>query len=239
MTKKVKKELSPNHNGPKGRKDTLKQIKLRVALLNDFIENGVPEGFTAHTNLKELLAYSDGNEIQSRSYPAIHAKRNIPILEIDPSFSGDVSKTTHCKDYLILKINELKSKQKGTSTTLDSSLHITTEDKNQPQKAKVKTKEDLRNTIQEQAILIDSLVRELLQQRNANNTLISLIRERDKYASRTLNTYFKEYQEDICKVREIIKPSLKEVIANLNELSSELETDLPESEENVVSIYSK
>lgn len=239
MKKNFKRELSPKHNGPKGRRDTLEQVKLRVILLNNFIENGVPDGFTAHTSLKALLAYSDGGEIQSRSYPAIHAKKGIPVKEIDPSFTGSTSAVVDCKDYLILKIEELKNKIETKSTPFDQTTEAENKSNDDDDKPKAKTKGELRNTIKEQAALIESLAREILQQRSANNTLISLIKERDKHASRTLKTYYDDYQTELCKVRSVIKPALRETISNLNELSHEFDDIFAESEENIVSIFGK
>lgn len=234
----VKKKLSSNHNGPKGRRETLKQVKLRVKLLNDFIKNGVPDGFTAHTSLTALLAYSDKAKIQSRSYPAIYNKKNIPVKEIDPSFTGSASTVVNCNDYLILKIEELRSKIKTTEQ--DTEAENEAENAcNNDDKPKAKTKGELRCTIKEQAALIESLAREILRQRSANNSLISLIKERDKYASRTLKGYYEDHQTELCKVRTVIKPSLRETISNLKKLSHEFDDVFAESEENIVSIFGK
>lgn len=234
----VKKKLSSNHNGPKGRRETLKQVKLRVKLLNDFIKNGVPDGFTAHTSLTALLAYSDKAKIQSRSYPAIYNKKNIPVKEIDPSFTGSASTVVNCNDYLILKIEELRSKIKTTEQ--DTEAENEAENAcNNDDKPKAKTKGELRSTIKEQAALIESLAREILRQRSANNSLISLIKERDKYASRTLKGYYEDHQTELCKVRTVIKPSLRETISNLKKLSHEFDDVFAESEENIVSIFGK
>ncbi|HHF2927085.1 hypothetical protein ACX03_20735 [Vibrio parahaemolyticus] len=234
----MKKKLSSNHNGPKGRRETLKQVKLRVKLLNDFIKNGVPDGFTAHTSLTALLAYSDKAKIQSRSYPAIYNKKNIPVKEIDPSFTGSASTVVNCNDYLILKIEELRSKIKTTEQ--DTEAENEAENAcNNDDKPKAKTKGELRSTIKEQAALIESLAREILQQRSANNSLISLIKERDKYASRTLKGYYEDHQTELCKVRTVIKPSLRETISNLKKLSHEFDDAFAESEENIVSIFGK
>lgn len=234
----MKKKLSSNHNGPKGRRETLKQVKLRVKLLNDFIKNGVPDGFTAHTSLTALLAYSDKAKIQSRSYPAIYNKKNIPVKEIDPSFTGSASTVVNCNDYLILKIEELRSKIKTTEQ--DTEAENEAENAcNNDDKPKAKTKGELRSTIKEQAALIESLAREILRQRSANNSLISLIKERDKYASRTLKGYYEDHQTELCKVRTVIKPSLRETISNLKKLSHEFDDVFAESEENIVSIFGK
>lgn len=234
----MKKKLSSNHNGPKGRRETLKQVKLRVKLLNDFIKNGVPDGFTAHTSLTALLAYSDKAKIQSRSYPAIYNKKNIPVKEIDPSFTGSASTVVNCNDYLILKIEELRSKIKTTEQ--DTEAENEAENAcNNDDKPKAKTKGELRSTIKEQAALIESLAREILRQRSANNSLISLIKERDKYASRTLKGYYEDHQTELCKVRTVIKPSLRETISNLKKLSHEFDDAFAESEENIVSIFGK
>ncbi|MBF4349668.1 hypothetical protein EAY19_26870, partial [Vibrio anguillarum] len=177
---------------PKGRRDTLEQVKLRVNLLNDFIKNGVPDGFTAHTSLTALLAYSDNVKIQSRSYPAIYSKKNITVKEIDPSFTGSASTVVNCNDYLILKIEELISKIKTTEQDTEAENQAENECNNDD-KPKAQTKGELRSTIKEQAALIESLARETLRQRSANNTLISLIKERDKYASRTLKAYYEDH----------------------------------------------
>ncbi len=238
----MKKKLSSNHNGPKGRRDTLEQVKLRVKLLNDFIDNGVPDGFTAHTSLTALLAYSDNAKIQSRSYPAIYYKKNIPVKEIDPSFTGSASTVVNCSDYLILKIEELRSKIKTTEQDTEAENELENEAENEcnnDDKPKAKTKGELRSTIKEQAALIESLAREVLRQRSANNSLISLIKERDKYASRTLKAYYDDHQTELCKVRTVIKPSLRETISNLNKLSHEFDDVFAESEENIVSIFGK
>lgn len=238
----VKKKLSSNHNGPKGRRETLKQVKLRVKLLNDFIKNGVPDGFTAHTSLTALLAYSDKAKIQSRSYPAIYNKKNIPVKEIDPSFTGSASTVVNCNDYLILKIEELRSKIKTTEQDTEAENELENEAENacnNDDKPKAKTKGELRCTIKEQAALIESLAREILRQRSANNSLISLIKERDKYASRTLKGYYEDHQTELCKVRTVIKPSLRETISNLKKLSHEFDDVFAESEENIVSIFGK
>lgn len=242
----MKKKLSSNHNGPKGRRETLKQVKLRVKLLNDFIKNGVPDGFTAHTSLTALLAYSDKAKIQSRSYPAIYNKKNIPVKEIDPSFTGSASTVVNCNDYLILKIEELRSKIKTTEQDTEEENELENEAENEAEnecnnddKPKAKTKGELRSTIKEQAALIESLAREILRQRSANNSLISLIKERDKYASRTLKGYYEDHQTELCKVRTVIKPSLRETISNLKKLSHEFDDVFAESEENIVSIFGK
>ncbi|EGQ8486976.1 hypothetical protein GTP20_03050 [Vibrio alginolyticus] len=238
----MKKKLSSNHNGPKGRRETLKQVKLRVKLLNDFIKNGVPDGFTAHTSLTALLAYSDKAKIQSRSYPAIYNKKNIPVKEIDPSFTGSASTVVNCNDYLILKIEELRSKIKTTEQDTEAENELENEAENacnNDDKPKAKTKGELRCTIKEQAALIESLAREILRQRSANNSLISLIKERDKYASRTLKGYYEDHQTELCKVRTVIKPSLRETISNLKKLSHEFDDVFAESEENIVSIFGK
>ena len=242
----VKKKLSSNHNGPKGRRETLKQVKLRVKLLNDFIKNGVPDGFTAHTSLTALLAYSDKAKIKSRSYPAIYNKKNIPVKEIDPSFTGSASTVVNCNDYLILKIEELRSKIKTTEQDTEAENELENEAENEAENAcnnddkpKAKTKGELRCTIKEQAALIESLAREILRQRSANNSLISLIKERDKYASRTLKGYYEDHQTELCKVRTVIKPSLRETISNLKKLSHEFDDVFAESEENIVSIFGK
>ena len=242
----MKKKLSSNHNGPKGRRETLKQVKLRVKLLNDFIKNGVPDGFTAHTSLTALLAYSDKAKIQSRSYPAIYNKKNIPVKEIDPSFTGSASTVVNCNDYLILKIEELRSKIKTTEQDTEAENELENEAENEAEnecnnddKPKAKTKGELRSTIKEQAALIESLAREILRQRSANNSLISLIKERDKYASRTLKGYYEDHQTELCKVRTVIKPSLRETISNLKKLSHEFDDAFAESEENIVSIFGK
>lgn len=238
----MKKKLSSNHNGPKGRRETLKQVKLRVKLLNDFIKNGVPDGFTAHTSLTALLAYSDKAKIQSRSYPAIYNKKNIPVKEIDPSFTGSASTVVNCNDYLILKIEELRSKIKTTEQDTEAENELENEAENacnNDDKPKAKTKGELRSTIKEQAALIESLAREILRQRSANNSLISLIKERDKYASRTLKGYYEDHQTELCKVRTVIKPSLRETISNLKKLSHEFDDVFAESEENIVSIFGK
>ncbi|EGQ8172581.1 hypothetical protein C4G53_RS02505 [Vibrio parahaemolyticus] len=236
MKKNLKKELSPNHNGPKGRRNTLEQVKLRVTLLNKFIENGVPDGFTAHTSLKALLAYSDSGKIQSRSYPAIYNKKKILVKEIDPSFTGSASSVVDCKDYLLIKIEELRNKIETTSTPSEQVTEAENECNNDD-KPKVKTKGELRSALKEQAELIESLAREILRQRSANNTLISLIKERDKYASRTLKSYYEDHQTELCKVRTVIKPALRETISNLKKISHEFDDVFAESEENIVSIF--
>ncbi|EEZ40268.1 hypothetical protein [Photobacterium damselae] len=233
MKKHQSKVLSQNHNATKKRAATLEQVKLRISLLNDFIENGVPDGFTAHTGLLKLLAYSDGGEIEQRSYQSILSKKNIPIIDIDPSFKGSASAVIDCKDYLLLKIDKLKKLEmpcvpleQSNDAAFDSSLNT----------PKTKTKGELKGTIKEQAALIESLAKELLKQRRANNTLISVIRERDRHASRTLKAYFDKHQDDLCQVREFIKPSLEKTISNLHELSREFDEAFGDNEDSIVQI---
>ena len=237
MKKHQNKILSPNHNATKKRAATLEQVKLRVSLLNDFIENGVPEGFTAHTGLLKLLEYSDGDKIERRTYQSILSKKGIPIIDIDPAYEGSESAVMDCKDYLLLKIEKLKSKLDMPCVSLEQSNDGDLAPSSNNRKAK--TKGELREAIKEQAALIESLAKELLKQRHANNTLISLIRERDSHSSRTLQTYFDECQEELCKVRESIKPTLKKTIANLHELSREFDETFDEGEDNIVSISGK
>ncbi|MDD1782964.1 hypothetical protein LRP49_17465 [Enterovibrio sp. ZSDZ35] len=237
MKKHQSKALSPNHNATKKRAATLEQVKLRVNLLNDFIENGVPDGFTAHTGLLKLLAYSDGGEIEKRTYQSILSKKDIPIVDIDPSFEGSESAVMDCKDYLLLKIEELKCKLEMPRVPLEQSDDVAFD--SCPNSSKAKTKGELRDTIKEQAVLIESLAKELLKQRRANNTLISLIRERDSHASRTLKAYFDEHQNELCKVREFIKPAIEKTISNLNELSREFDQVFGDSEDKVVPILGK
>ncbi|EJE4172950.1 hypothetical protein M3917_003648 [Vibrio parahaemolyticus] len=241
----TKKKMSPNHNGPKGYNGTLAQVKLRVELLNQFIDEGVPDGFTAHTSLKALIAYSDGEYIESRSYPAIHAKKRVLIRDIDPNYKGHPNAVVDCKDYLKLKIEQLKDKletdteQRSTSEqSLDNKVREGVESASLDDKPKVKTKGELRNTIKKQAVLIESLAREVLLQRSANNSLVSLLRERDK-SGRALKPYYEQHQQSLCDYREKITPNLRQVINNLEDVAAEFDEVFGDSLDNVVSLWEK
>ncbi|WP_104042187.1 hypothetical protein [Vibrio hyugaensis] len=243
--KKTKKKMSPNHNGPKGYNGTLAQVKLRVELLNQFIDEGVPDGFTAHTSLKALIAYSDGEYIESRSYPAIHAKKRVLIRDIDPKYKGHPNAVVDCKDYLKLKIEQLKDKLETdteqssiSEQSLDNKVQEGVESASLNDKPKVKTKGELRNTIKEQAVLIESLAREVLLQRSANNSLISLLRERDK-SGRALKPYYEQHQQSLCDYREKITPNLRQVINNLEDVAAEFDEVFGNTLDNVVSLWEK
>lgn len=233
----TKPEMSPNHNGPKGYRDTITQVRLRVELLNGFIDAGaVPNGFTAHRSVAALLAYSSG-DIESRSYPAIHAKQQVPIQDMDPDYKGKPSGKADCKDYLKMKIQQLReilNKEQSTDygASQDDLVNIVPEGKPKP-----KTKGELRNTITEQTVIIESLAREILKQRSANNYLVSLLKERDK-SGRSLGAYNKQHQESLCEHRVKLTSSLRSLIINLDAVATELDEVFSKNiDDNVVSLW--
>lgn len=233
--------MSPNHNGPKGYKGTLAQVRLRVELLNQFIDEGVPDGFTAHTSLKALIAYSDGKNIESRSYPAIHGKKGVLVQDIDPDHKGAPDALVDCKDYLKLKIEQLKGKleieQENISEhSLDNKVREDVESASFDDKPRIKTKAELRNTIKKQAAFIDSLAREVLLQRHSNNSLISLLKEKDK-SGRALKSYYDQHQQSLCDYREKITPNLRQVINNLEDVAAEFDEVFSDNTDNVVALW--
>lgn len=241
--KKTKKEMSPNHNGPKGYKETLTQVKIRVELLNRFITEGVPDDFTAHKSLKALIAYSDGEYIEARSYPAIYAKKNVPILDIDPDYKGHPNTVVDCKDYLKFKIEQLKDALEEKINSQFKSGNNEIQDKkvdnnSTDNKSKIKTKSELRNTIKEQALVIESLAREVLLQRNANNSLVSLLREKDK-SGRALKIYYDQHKQSLCNYRDHTTPDFQLIINNLKTISTEFDSELENSLDNVIHLWTE
>ncbi|MQC33143.1 hypothetical protein [Vibrio parahaemolyticus] len=168
------KKLSSNHVGLIRYNATIKQVRLRVELLNQFIRDVMPEGFTAHKSLKALLAYKDEEKgIEPRSYPAIYNKKAVLVTDIDPSNNERANEVVDCKNYLKDKIEKLKSKLESDNLNNNTqNLHDT--------KPKAKTKAELKATIKKNAVIVNSLAQELLRQRAANQHLVKLLHERDK-----------------------------------------------------------
>lgn len=209
------KKLSSNHVGLIRYNATIKQVRLRIELLNQFIRDVMPEGFTAHKSLKALLAYKDEEKgIEPRSYPAIYNKKAVLVTDIDPSNNERANEVVDCKNYLKDKIEKLKSKLESDNLNNNTqNLHDT--------KPKAKTKAELKATIKKNAVIVNSLAQELLRQRAANQHLVKLLHERDK-GGRSLREYYTKHQQSLCAYRETIVPEINNLINELIEISKEI-----------------
>ncbi len=229
------KKVSENHISASLSDETMKQIKLRINLLNDFLKDGITDGFDAHKLQSTFLAYSNGKGIISRSRPAI-ADKNCPVGEIDPQYKIDPTKIVNCLDYIELKRKELISQQRTIK-----SIEADNNENNVETKIALKTitKGRLKQVINEQADLIRSLARELLLQRSANNNLISLIKEADHRHQMTLRPYYANHQDELLKTRKKNSSQLSDVISTLKDVSEELNALTVSTTDNIVSMWAK
>lgn len=230
------KKVSVNHISASLSDETMKQIKLRIDLLNEFLEDGITEGFDAHKLQSTFLAYSDGKQIISRTRPAF-ADKCCPVGEIDSKYQDDPSKVVNCLNYIELKRKKVIAKQKAkevAETNTDNKKNIES-----GSTSKTITKGRLKEVINEQADLICSLARELLLQRNANNKLLSLIKEADHRHQMTLRPYYANHQDELLKTRKRNTPQLNDIISTLNDVSEELNALNVDKADNIVSMWAK
>lgn len=223
-------KLSPNHASVKKKEDTIEQIRLRIHLLNECISKGVPKGFIAYKSLKSILDYSDSNKIRRITYPAVYTKDSIKIIDIDSTYKGEKNKTTNCKDYILQKLRILKNKSNKNALKIYG-------DKKDKKKSLILSNKELKRKINEQAALISSLAKELIHQRQQNNTLVTHIKQSSPNSNRFLEPYYKEYQQKLCEVRCNITPNIKKTLDTLQQLINELDVLYEEkSTGNVVNI---
>ncbi|MFM2590980.1 hypothetical protein [Vibrio sp. TBV020] len=222
-----KKEISVNHISVQARSDTITQVKLRIEMLNEFIRNGVPEGFVAHKSMNALLEYEDSERgIKRRTYPAVYAKKGVKVVDIDPQFTGSPNTVVDCKDYLRKKIAFLKDEVNPTTKKASS----------KKSSSKIKSKAELNAIIKQQSEIVASLAREVLTLRSENLHLASLLKERD-VSGRSLKGYYEKHHQSLLKDRKAIVPDVKSVIDNLEQIADELGDVTVES--NVFSFSAK
>ncbi|MEZ8735659.1 hypothetical protein [Vibrio sp. 10N.239.312.D08] len=229
MTEEKNIKPIPEHISQVRKRKTQKQIKLRIDLLNKFILEGVPDGFTAHTSIMKLISYTEHKHFEKISYPTIRATEMF-VNELDPSAKNNPKMLVNCKDYLLLKlakVRELNSKQTNKNNTENTSKTDSYDSKNKP-----KTKGELRCIIKDQTILIESLARELLIQRSTNNKLITSIKELDA-SGRALRNYYQESQENLMRSKKKNFPKLEDLIISLQNIALEFNSELDSQQNNV------
>lgn len=237
MNKKTpSKKVTSKHISATLSDETIRQVRLRVDLLNDFLKNGVPEGFTAHLLQSTFLAYSDGKEITSRTRPAI-ANKTAQVSEIDSENKDSASEIVKCLAYLKWKREVVIAKQKLLTDVNEP--EVSNEKNITKNTSKSKTKGELNQVIRAQAELIKSLAQELLLQRSANNELIDHIKAVDHHHNMTLRPYYSEHQDKLYKSRKKNSLDLRTIISSLNEILKELDEVFINKTNNIVSIWDK
>lgn len=227
------KKVSNKHISAARSDETMRQIKLRIELLNTFLKDGVPEGFEAHKSQSAFLAYSDGNEITPRTRPAIVVK-SCPVGEIDSKPQQDPSCVVNCLQYIELKrkqVIEIARETSAENTDNNKFKNINN--------SKSITKTELKKIIHEQTQLIKSLAQELVMQRSANHKLIDLIKAVDNHHQLTLKPYYANHQNDLLKHRKKNSADLNGMISTLKNISVQLNELDSMKNDNVIHMQAK
>lgn len=220
--------VSESHISVIRRIETIRQVKLRIMLINNFAKEGIPEGFTEHLQQKTFLSYRNDAGIEPKSRPAVK-KTNCLVGDIDESVEDETEKKreVNCLQYL-----EQKRLSLMESSTPDET-HPYVESSNN-RKSSSKTKSELKTIIKDNAQLIESLARELILQRQNHNKLINLLKERDIRYQNTLSKYYKKLQDDLYRTRGSNSVSLRALIDSLTEIVNEFENDNSSNDNKVV-----
>tara|TARA_R110002060_G_scaffold58289_1_gene68330 strand:+ start:2314 stop:3024 length:711 start_codon:yes stop_codon:yes gene_type:complete len=216
---KAIKKVSNRHISAARSDETMRQIKLRIELLNTFLKDGVSEGFEAHKSQSAFLAYSDGNEITPRTRPAIVVKY-CPVGEIDSKHQQDPTCVVNCLQYIELKRKQVIEMQMARETSAENTDNNKFKNINT---SKSITKTELKKIINEQTQLIKSLAQELVMQRSASHKLIDLIKAVDDHHQLTLKPYYANHQNDLLKHREKSSADLNDMISTLKSISVQLD----------------
>ena len=213
--------ITEKHISALRRDETIRQVKLRIELLNQFLKNGVPDGFTAHINQKDFLSYSNEIGILPKSRGAIKGI-DCPVSELDQEVND--TSIVNALAYLQLKREQVIQKQSSNTIAIENKTDDVIKNEN-PVKSRSKTKCELNLIIKSQAELINSLAAELLIQRSANNDLVNLVKTTQKpdYVNALLRPHYAQYQETLCEIRKKNIVGIREVLTSINEILNELE----------------
>lgn len=213
--------ITEKHISALRRDETIRQVKLRIELLNQFLKNGVPDGFTAHINQKDFLSYSSERGISPKSRGAIKGI-DCPVSELDQEVND--TSIVNALAYLQLKREQVIQKQSRNTITIENKTYDAIKNEKHA-KSRVKTKCELNLIIKSQAELINSLAAELLVQRSANNNLINLVKTTQKpdYVNAQLRPHYAQYQKTLCEIRKKNIVGIRDILASINEIANELE----------------